>query len=633
MTHNFCTIASRDYAYNVLALYNSIKKHDPNFRFFVICFGEDVERLFRSLSLANASVVSIAQIELHDIRLKEIKGQRSEKEYAWTAKPSIFLYLFRSYPELNHLMWLDGDTAFLASPETIYNEWGNCSILLTEEMYSDKYEYMSAMYGVYNTGLMGFKNDAISIEALQWMRNKVLAWCYDRHEMGLWSDQMYVNDWPCRFRNVGVIKDRGINMTPFILKRLLNESPSTVTVEKGFIFVNDISLTLFHYYGFRYFNENEFDLCAYKNWGFPKEAIKHIYMKYADMCTEAIRQIKDADGSFHKLKSPDRNKCGYYYSETVFNFCTIATLEFLPKLLALYESVEKHVESFRLWILCMDESSYDMLERQRLLSARLIKLESVEDSELAAVKKSRKLYEYCWTLKAPLIKHIFENFEYVDSLLYVDSDTYLFSSPKSLFYPLSKYSVVLTHHNFSRPFRYLYREKGRYNAGIIGFRRDRYAMRCLSWWGKKCVEWCFDRIEKDRFADQRYLEEFENKIPGVYLAKDVSANSAIWNIGDFVVKKRGNSIYINNKELIFYHFSSFEILSEHEFNLWKWDYLKLKGELMSAIYLVYAEAVFRAVKALRLLNEDLSCCFSGREADERVFNYINMDDKKYRLKG
>ena len=209
------------------------------------------------MELSNATLISIKDVENDDWELANIKRTRNDKEYIWTSKASILLYLLNHFSELDHIIWLDGDTAFLSDPQPIFDEWGNYSVFLTEEQYKGEYEWLSKIYGVYNTGFMGFKGDPNAFRCLEWFREKLIEWCFDKPENGRWSDQMYVNDWVTRFHNVGVARNLGINANLFI------SSQNTVTREDDNLYINGDKLILFHYYGFKYFDGNEFDLCAH----------------------------------------------------------------------------------------------------------------------------------------------------------------------------------------------------------------------------------------------------------------------------------------------------------------------------------------------------------------------------------
>ncbi len=609
MIHYYCSIASSDYKYKVLALYNSMVKHDKEFNFFIICMGDEALASFAALKLENTVLIPVSAIESYYPELTKARKDRNDKEYAWTVKPSAFLYIFNNYNYIDHIMWLDGDTMFLSDPGPIYLEWGRHSILLTEERYTGKHAHLSRIYGIYNTGLLGFRRDANSFECLKWFQSKVNEWCYDRMENGLWSDQMYVNDWPERFKGVAVIKNAGINMTPFILWRFTAEEKRHIDARR---------LVLFHYYGFRYAGTDDYDLCTYKDWGFPEAVVRSIYMPYISACEAALLQLKR--GNAEETEQIPETGAAEDKHNSQYCFCTLTTLEYLPKCLALLDSIESNTDSFHIWICCMEDAAYDILTGMGLENVTLVRVSEMEDNKLRAVKKNRKDYEYCWTLKAPFMLHIFEKYENVASLLYLDADIYLFSRPDRCFKALERHTVLLTHHNFSQPYKHLYRKKGRFNAGIIGFKRCGTALSYLKWWRKKCIEWCFDVVSEGRFADQKYLENFLKPYGSAYLEENIGMNAAVWNLEDKEVHCRGEDIFIGGDLLVFYHFSSFMILGENEFDLWKWDSLKVSGSAKELIYFPYARAVAESIKKIKPYINEISKVYSGMNAWYRASN-------------
>ncbi len=612
MVHNYCSIASSDYIYKVLTLYSSVAKHDKEYRFFIICMNEGVSEVFSALKLGNVVLVRIKDIEVFCPDLVEARKTRNDKEYAWTVKPSAFLYIFNKYADIDHILWLDGDTMFLSDPSPIYTEWGKNSILLTLERYSGKYAFMADMYGVYNTGLLGFKRDESALECLKWLQGKLNEWCYDRMENGLWSDQIYMNDCPHRFKGVKVLMNPGINMTPFILWRLTGDEKKCVKIKNQGIYVRNTKLILFHYYGFKYNSSEDYELCSYKNWGFSEEVIRTIYMPYMDAYRASVQKLAEL-----------RNVSEQH--DAVYNFCTLTTLEYLPKSLALLASIERHTQNFHLWICAMDTMTYEVLKKMQLRNVTVLALSEIENESLRSVKGERKEYEYCWTLKAPLILHIFENFKDVEALLYVDSDVFMFSSPEGCFEALNKYPVFLTCHNFTQGFRYLNKAKGRINAGIVGFRRCNAALKCLKWWKRKCIEWCYDVISEGRFADQKYLEEFIKSPAVAYVAESVGMNAAIWNVRDSEVLVRNGNVYIDEALLVYYHFSSFLVLNSREFDLWKWDNLGISSLAKDLIYKPYAEAVAQAIQDIEPYIDDVTRVFSDVGENYKAFNHLSLE--------
>src|SRR5690606_8924168 len=116
----------------------------------------------------------LSAVEREDHRLRAVKATRSDKEYIWTAKASIMLFILRRFPYASHIVWLDGDTFFYSNPEPIFAEWGHRSIMLTGERWRKADKHKIYRYGKYNTGFMGFKRDGHALRCLHWFRDRLI---------------------------------------------------------------------------------------------------------------------------------------------------------------------------------------------------------------------------------------------------------------------------------------------------------------------------------------------------------------------------------------------------------------------------------------------------------------------------
>ena len=104
-----------------------------------------------------------------------------------------------------------------------------------------------------------------------------------------------------------------------------------------------------------------------------------------------------------------------------------------------------------------------------------------------------------------------------------------FSDPEPLFQELGDGSISITEHRFPEFWKH-YEVCGIYNAGWACFRRDENGMQCVQWWYEQCLDWCYDRVEDDRYSDQKYLEKWPVLFNGVVVLQNKGANTAPWNV-------------------------------------------------------------------------------------------------------
>lgn len=261
-------------------LYNSIKKYDMDFKMFFICMQDEVKDLLEKILQEKAVLISIKAVEAQDRELASVKAGRNEKEYAWTSKASIFLYLFNNYSELDHILWLDSDIIFYSSPEPIFSELGLCSVLLTRERFKGNNIKLNNVYGIYNTGLMGLRRDRNAVGFINWYRRKCIEWCYDKVKKGKWSDQMHLNKIHVNPGWIGVSKNTEMNVTPWniqgcIVKKLADD-----------IYVDGKKLIFYHYSGFKPLNAEEFELCSYIE--LQEDVVRLLYVPYVNSYKQMI---------------------------------------------------------------------------------------------------------------------------------------------------------------------------------------------------------------------------------------------------------------------------------------------------------------------------------------------------------
>lgn len=240
---------------------------------------------------------------------------------------------------------------------------------------------------------------------------------------------------------------------------------------------------------------------------------------------------------------------------SMHHFCTYLDSNYLTRGLALYRSLVRHAAPFRLWVLCHDDVVYEALRGLDLVG--LVPISSGEfereDEQLVQAKANRSRIEYYFTCTPSLPLYILERHSEVDVITYVDADLYFFSDPRPIYAELGDNSVLILAHRFPSNLRHLERF-GVYNVGLASFRRDTHGLQCLHWWRDRCVEWCYDRAERGRFADQKYLDDWPVRFPGVVVLQHKGAGLAPWNVGGYALQLSGGQVLVDGDRLVFFHF-------------------------------------------------------------------------------
>lgn len=289
-------------------------------------------------------------------------------------------------------------------------------------------------------------------------------------------------------------------------------------------------------------------------------------------------------------------------------YCTYFDHNYLSRGLALYHSLEKHAKPFTLWVLCFDDTTLRSLRRLNLYSLIPVALHELEgdDAELLAVKSTRTTVEYYFTSTPSLPLYILNRFPQVDIITYLDADLFFYSSPQPIFDELAGRSVLVIPHGFPPRLRHL-EAFGIYNVGFLSFRNDSSGRECLMWWRDRCVEWCYDRTEDGRYADQKYLDDWPTRFSRVAVLQHRGAGVAPWNWMGHRVRKNGHGITVDGQPLIFYHFHSLKRLNRWIYSMGTWPYGRADWTLQRWLYLRYIEELSRAEHECRAMLSDGSC--------------------------
>lgn len=155
-------------------------------------------------------------------------------------------------PDCDKLLYFDPDTVVINTMEEVVALLDTHSIVLTphqtdpaplvDRMAIQDNEIAALRYGVFNLGFVAMANDAEGRRFAQWWDDRLLEWCHDRLDIGLFVDQKWCNMVPCFFDNVKVLRDPGYNTASWNL----NQRRMTYD-ENGTALINGRPLRFYHF--------------------------------------------------------------------------------------------------------------------------------------------------------------------------------------------------------------------------------------------------------------------------------------------------------------------------------------------------------------------------------------------------
>ena len=256
-------------------------------------------------------------------------------------------------------------------------------------------------------------------------------------------------------------------------------------------------------------------------------------------------------------------------------FCTLFDSNYIDKGITLYLSMAKHLDDFRLYVFAFDDKCYEILRNEAYQGLIPVSLAEFETPDLLRVKKERTRAEYCWTCSPWIIKHVLDHY-HEGICTYIDADMEFFSSPQPVFdeMRIKGCSVIIVPHRFQTPEaeKEAHDTVGSYCVEFNTFVNNDDGRRVLDWWAERCLEWCYYAVPgtTEWYGDQKYLNVFPEKFPGVMICEHIGVGLAPWNIKlvNYDHEEAGK-LYIRVKAtgkvfpVVLYHFENVSFLTNH----------------------------------------------------------------------
>jgi hypothetical protein len=239
-------------------------------------------------------------------------------------------------------------------------------------------------------------------------------------------------------------------------------------------------------------------------------------------------------------------------------YCTYFDSGYLSRGLALIESLREHGDDAPVWVLALDDQAKRYLDDAALPGVTAITIDDIEaaEPELAPLRSQRSRMEYYFTTTPLLMRWVIARQSDPQTVVvYLDSDLFFFDDPSLVFDALGGGSVGIIEHRYPARLEKALAKYGRFNVGWVGIRADERGRACVDWWGRSTLEWCYDKPDAGRYADQGYLDRFPELFDGVVVLGSRGFNLAPWNTAGIPVTRAGTGVIVDGSDpLVFFHF-------------------------------------------------------------------------------
>lgn len=298
-------------------------------------------------------------------------------------------------------------------------------------------------------------------------------------------------------------------------------------------------------------------------------------------------------------------------------FCTLFDSNYLDRGLVMYESMEKNMDNFVLYVIAFDEKCAEILLDRKLEHMVVIPYEEFEDDTLRQAKMNRDRKEFIWTCSGYSIKYILEHYQ-VPQCTYIDADMFFYDSPKVLFNQMekNKSDVGIIAHGFGNhpEYKIMEKETGKYCVEFNTFYNNENGRNVLNWWVSQCLNCCTGMPDGEHFGDQKYLDEFKRRFIRVYEHNEIGAGVAPWNLDRFTCEKNSKIKDKKTKEIskiIFCHYHSLEFIGENTVNINV--FIRPGRHDKKLVYQLYRPYVSRLVAVRKMLTEKYGISWNSKK--------------------
>lgn len=195
------------------------------------------------------------------------------------------------------------------------------------------------------------------------------------------------------------------------------------------------------------------------------------------------------------------------YTKKPRDYATCFDYGYMPRGLVLLKTLNAATEGSMLHILAIDNRAYADLKKMGLERAKIYSMDEVMTPELEKAKGNRTFQEFCWTLASYFSNWLLE--KGVEEITYLDADLAFFDDPEIVHKEIGGRQIAIIPHRFP-PDRMHFEANGKYNVSWVTFSGS-YGRTCAKIWRDQCLDWCYYKVEPDRFGDQKYLDAWPGK--------------------------------------------------------------------------------------------------------------------------
>ena len=253
------TIVAKNYIGLAQVLEESVNAHSSDVQFYIIVSDELVNLPELPLNVLSARKA----LNLPDEQWEQMAFKYNLVEFCTAIKPYCFDFFFKQ-KDAGKTIYLDPDILAYSSLNPIFDELGRQSILITPHILNmhspfkgDYPDHLFLVNGIFNLGFIAVNNTVVAQQFLQWWQYRMIDGAYFDNDMGLATDQKWINFLPAIIPQDELVISRnaGMNAAPwnFFERELFFDNGNYfVKQRENSVDTSITSLIFVHFSGYNY---------------------------------------------------------------------------------------------------------------------------------------------------------------------------------------------------------------------------------------------------------------------------------------------------------------------------------------------------------------------------------------------
>lgn len=248
--------------------------------------------------------------------------------------------------------------------------------------------------------------------------------------------------------------------------------------------------------------------------------------------------------------------------------CTIASANYLHKVMILAKSVKEHLASAKM-VVCLLEKDLDPWLIQQPYIDEIVLAKNLDIPMFSSFLFKYGVIEGSTAVKANLLQYLFANYQVESHCIYLDPDTKVLSSFDELTQVMMNNNILFIPHQLElEGFWPSQHHNGLYNLGFIGLSRSRETDRFLSWWADRLYHYCY--YSSPLFVDQKWID-LAPVYFDVHIFKHPGYNISFWNLHEHcrrISVSNSGQYMVHDKPVCFFHFSCLNSYLQSSMRYW-----------------------------------------------------------------